>query len=107
MNKLLALQRKSFYLDVCCFVVTVEVVSRSQFLNITDSLIKIFKIQNSHPDVIDALKLGRLVLMKDALELIPAGQIWPITVQKERPVCCAVLAKKNTHSLYLSEFNIR
>ena len=80
-------------------MVTVEVVSRSQFLNITDSLIKICKSKNSQQDVIHTLKLGRLVLMKDVLELI--------TVQKERSVCCAVLAKKNTHSLYLSEFNSR
>ena len=86
---------------------TVEVVSRSQFLNITDSLIKICKSKNSQQDVIHTLKLGRLVLMKDVFELKTAGQNWPITVQKERPVCCAVLVKKNTHSLYLSEFNSR
>ena len=69
--------------------------------------LKFSKSKNSHQDVIDTLMLGRLVLMKDVFELKTAGQNWLITVQKERPVCCAVVAKKNTHSLYLSEFNIR
>ena len=42
--------------------------------------LKFVKSKNSQQDDIHTLKLGRLVLMKDALELITAGKNWPITV---------------------------